>query len=46
MKNSTDNLAKSRSTKPYESLMRNPNLNKQTTQTWRLKQATYMSKKA
>jgi len=28
MKNSTDNLAGGRSTKPYESLMRNPKPNK------------------
>ena len=46
MKNPLDNLAKGRSTKPYESLIKNLNLNKQTTQTWRLKQATYLSKKA
>jgi len=42
MKNSTDNLGGGRYTKLYESLMRNPNLNKQTTQTCRSKQATYL----
>jgi len=37
MKNSTDNLARGQSTKPYESLMRNPTPNKQITQTYWLK---------
>ena len=37
MKNFIDNLAKGRSIKPYESLMKNSNPNKQTTQAWRLK---------
>ena len=32
IKNSKDNLTKGQSTKPYESLVRNPNPNKQTTQ--------------
>jgi len=34
MKNSTHNLAGGRSTKAYESLMRNPIPNEQTTQTY------------
>jgi len=43
MKNPTDILAGGLSTKSSITLMRNPNPNKQTTQTWRMKQTTWMN---
>ena len=46
MKSITNNVAKGQSTKSYESLVRNPYPNKQTTHTWWIKQTTSMNKKS
>ena len=46
MKSITNNVAKGQSTKSYESLVKNPNPNKQTTHTWWIKQTTCMNKKS